>query len=81
VHPDDPDQSEVSQDPDVPVVGDVDVLPLHEGGAGRLDLELPGRHYVAGHGERVGEEERRVAEPGVAFAGLAGLVAAAFEAD
>jgi len=28
VHPDDPDQSEVSQDPDVPVVGDVDVLPV-----------------------------------------------------
>lgn len=27
VNPTDPDQSEVSQDPDVPVVGNVDVLP------------------------------------------------------
>ena len=50
----------------------MDVLPLNEGGAGHLDLEPAGRHHVAGHGQRVGEEERRIAEPGVAVAGLAG---------
>ena len=52
--------------------GHVQVLPLHDRRPGDLNLELPGRHHVARHDQRVGQQERGIAEASVAFAGLTG---------